>query len=414
MSKKIMRQKTVKRRHRLEYLKRHPLVVPVATFLVLFFVTLTGFVAMGGETIGASDTRVVRLHVNDEPQVIPTRAKTVGELLERRGIEVDDKDIIEPSLDTEISADDFQINVYKARTVMVVDEGQKLVAVSAEPSPEAVAEEAGLKVYPEDIIEKAPVDLADPAEAIQDGLVTEKVVIDRATPVQINLYGKNIEVRTHAKTVGELLAEKNVIVKAGDTLKPAADTPLESATSVFVTRFGTEIETTEEIIPMPVEYIDDPNLAVGTTRVKKTGSEGRKVVTYEIKLKNGQVASKEVLQEVIAQEAVPQVVIRGTKVIISNPSANVKLGQQIAAEMGWSHQFSCIYNIFQRESGWNHLAGNANSGAYGIPQALPGSKMGPGWQSDPAVQIRWGIGYMVNRYGSPCGAEDFWQLNHWY
>ncbi len=70
--------------------------------------------------------------------------------------------------------------------------------------------------------------------------------------------------------------------------------------------------------------------------------------------------------------------------------------------------------ITQRESGWNHLASNRSSGAHGIPQALPGRKMGPGWESDPSVQIRWGIGYMVNRYGSPCGAQAFWNINHWY
>ena len=75
---------------------------------------------------------------------------------------------------------------------------------------------------------------------------------------------------------------------------------------------------------------------------------------------------------------------------------------------GWSSsQFSCLDPLWNLESGWNVYASNPSSGAYGIPQALPGSKMasaGPDWQSDAATQIRWGLGYIQAMYGSPCGA----------
>jgi hypothetical protein len=79
-------------------------------------------------------------------------------------------------------------------------------------------------------------------------------------------------------------------------------------------------------------------------------------------------------------------------------------------------QFPCVNAIFTRESNWNPYAANA-SGAYGIPQALPGSKMasqGPNWQTNPTTQIRWGIWYMKTRYGSPCGAWAFWQGHNYY
>ena len=86
--------------------------------------------------------------------------------------------------------------------------------------------------------------------------------------------------------------------------------------------------------------------------------------------------------------------------------------QQIALGMlgsyGWSSsQFSCLDSLWNQESGWNVYASNPSSGAYGIPQALPGSKMasaGADWQSDAATQIRWGLGYIQAMYGSPCGA----------
>lgn len=80
-------------------------------------------------------------------------------------------------------------------------------------------------------------------------------------------------------------------------------------------------------------------------------------------------------------------------------------------------QETCVDQIFQRESRWNPRATNPQSGAYGIPQALPGSKMasaGPDWKTNPETQIRWGIGYMNSRYGSPCAAWGFWQAHGWY
>jgi hypothetical protein len=76
----------------------------------------------------------------------------------------------------------------------------------------------------------------------------------------------------------------------------------------------------------------------------------------------------------------------------------------LVAAHGWDNsQFGCLVNLWNRESGWNSKAANP-SGAYGIPQALPGSKMGAGWNTDYRVQVRWGIGYIAARYGSPCGA----------
>jgi len=96
--------------------------------------------------------------------------------------------------------------------------------------------------------------------------------------------------------------------------------------------------------------------------------------------------------------------------------------QQIALAMlasyGWSSgQFTCLDALWQHESGWNVYASNPGSGAYGIPQALPGSKMasgGPDWQSDAATQIRWGLSYIQATYGSPCAASAHEEATGWY
>ncbi|MGW0753872.1 aggregation-promoting factor C-terminal-like domain-containing protein [Streptomyces sp. NPDC002587] len=89
----------------------------------------------------------------------------------------------------------------------------------------------------------------------------------------------------------------------------------------------------------------------------------------------------------------------------------------IAQQMVPAGQFQCFSNIVNAESTWNYKAVNSSSGAYGLVQALPGSKMssaGADWRTNPATQIKWGLNYMNERYGSPCGAWSFHQANDWY
>ncbi len=102
---------------------------------------------------------------------------------------------------------------------------------------------------------------------------------------------------------------------------------------------------------------------------------------------------------------------------IPSPGTAQHIAYTLLPSFGFStSQFSCLNNIWSRESGWSVTAANA-SGAYGIPQALPGSKMataGPNWQTNATTQIKWGLGYIKGRYGSPCNAWAFWQANGWY
>ncbi|GII27311.1 hypothetical protein Pmi06nite_07530 [Planotetraspora mira] len=91
---------------------------------------------------------------------------------------------------------------------------------------------------------------------------------------------------------------------------------------------------------------------------------------------------------------------------------------RLVSRRAWpSTQFQCLDSLWTRESNWNHRAYNAGSGAYGIPQALPGSKMGyvaEDWRFNPQTQIRWGLRYIKGRYGSPCGAWGHFQSHNWY
>jgi hypothetical protein len=95
-----------------------------------------------------------------------------------------------------------------------------------------------------------------------------------------------------------------------------------------------------------------------------------------------------------------------------------EIAKALLGEFGFGQdQFGCLDSLWMRESGWRVNAANPSSSAYGIPQALPGSKMssaGSDWATNPATQIRWGLGYIEDRYGSPCGAWGHSQSYGWY
>lgn len=97
---------------------------------------------------------------------------------------------------------------------------------------------------------------------------------------------------------------------------------------------------------------------------------------------------------------------------------NRALGKEMMLQAGYSEdQFVCLEKLWTRESGWNHLARNPSSGAYGIPQSLPASKMasaGSDWQTNPRTQIKWGLGYINGRYGTPCNALNHSNSVGWY
>ncbi|HET6530568.1 MAG TPA: lytic transglycosylase domain-containing protein [Actinoplanes sp.] len=99
-------------------------------------------------------------------------------------------------------------------------------------------------------------------------------------------------------------------------------------------------------------------------------------------------------------------------------SGNRATGCALMLDAGFAiDQFPCLNKLWAKESGWNHRASNPSSGAYGIPQALPGSKMGSkgsDWRTNPATQIKWGLGYIKGRYGTPCKAWAHSQDVGWY
>jgi hypothetical protein len=99
-------------------------------------------------------------------------------------------------------------------------------------------------------------------------------------------------------------------------------------------------------------------------------------------------------------------------------TGNKAVGCSLVVKAGLGlDQMACLDKLFTKESGWKTSAKNSSSGAYGIPQALPGSKMavfGSDWQTNPATQISWGLSYIKSKYSTPCGAWSHSQSTGWY
>jgi hypothetical protein len=126
-----------------------------------------------------------------------------------------------------------------------------------------------------------------------------------------------------------------------------------------------------------------------------------------------QAHDKKVAEEAAAAAAAEELARANT------PEGAKETAREMAAsDYGWGDdQFSCLSNLWQKESGWSYTAENASSGAYGIPQALPGSKMatiGDDWRTNASTQIAWGLSYIDRAYGTPCSAWSHSQAVNWY
>ncbi|MGW1892287.1 aggregation-promoting factor C-terminal-like domain-containing protein [Streptomyces sp. NPDC002004] len=130
-----------------------------------------------------------------------------------------------------------------------------------------------------------------------------------------------------------------------------------------------------------------------------------------------QKAEKEAKERKAAQVTASRSGTRGASIFPVRSSYTIAQIQMIARQIVGAGRFQCFSNIVGHESTWNYQAVNAGSGAYGLVQAYPGSKMssvGADWRTNPATQIKWGLNYMNQRYGSPCQAWSYWQVHHSY
>lgn len=375
-----------------------------AGLIVVIFGLVTGLIPPPKHVL-ADSSHIVSVYFDGQQKVITTNAGTVSDALNQAGVTLGRADVAEPKLDTKIEAGYFNINVYRSRPVVVVDGASHKTVSTASQSPNIIAQAAGYTVYPEDTYDISTID-----EVAQLKVVGQQVVIHRATALVLLADGNRTTVRTQQKTVGGLLNERDLALGPKDTVDPSINTSVSPGMSVQINRIKVVEMKQAEPIAFTIRTSSDPSLSIDTTKVTTPGVNGEKVSTFRVHYQNGVEQSRELLGQLTTKQPTAEVKIVGTK--IDYAADPVGLGRQMAAERGWTDsQWQALYQLWQRESGWNPSSRNTSSGACGIPQASPCSKIS---DHSTAGQITWGLNYIAGKYGNPGNAWAYWQSHHSY
>ena len=272
----------------------------------LFFVNQA--LADTAKPVAKAGERLVNIYDRGVEKTIVTKARTVREALKLAKISIDERqDVVEPGLDSEMVAEKYNINIFRARPITIVDGNKRLKITTAEQTPALIAKAAGLEVFTED---KTALGKGD--NIVVDGADTV-MKVERASVVNFVLYGKESVFRTHAKTVGELLKDKNITLQKDDTLSVDRSARIVPGMKIELWRNGKQTVTVEEDVKFQTEKVQDANRDLGYREVKQAGENGKKNVTYEIEMKNGVEVSRKEIASVVTKESKKQIEIVGAK-----------------------------------------------------------------------------------------------------
>lgn len=286
-----------------------PLGALIVSFILLFFLVLSTIVANVNATDGKGslEGRILTIHDGDTSRVIITQANTIGEALSEAGVVMESSDAVEPAASEVLVASEYDVNIYRARPVVVIDGLTKSRIITPYQSAKKIAVSAGITLYDGDLTV-----LTKSEDIVSDGAGLILTIV-RATPFSFTLYGKTNELRTQAKTVGDMLKEKGISLSSDDKLSPSIDSAISPNMSIRVWREGSQTVTVDEAINFEVEKIQDGDRYVGYNEVKTAGQNGSRSVTYEITIQDGQEVGRREIASITTKEPVKQVEIVGVK-----------------------------------------------------------------------------------------------------
>ena len=382
----------------------------IAGFASLGFLLLLNIFAVAGKNSAKATgqgNKILTVFESGQKTSFKTNAKTVREALKAQKINFSKEDSVEPGLDEELTGAEYSINIYRAKPVVIEDGELKTKILTAAQTPRQIAEKADLNVHNEDKLA-----FEESGNILEDGSINT-LKITRAKEISVDLFGKTESFRTQAKTVEDFLKEKKIVLGKDDDISIDLKTQISNGLNFRIWRNGKQTLTVEEPTDFQTETIQDANKDSGYKEIKEAGEKGTKSVTYEVEMQNGKEISRKKINETEIKAAKKQVVIVGTKTSLP---AGSHTDWMSAAGISASDQGSANA-IISQESGWRVNATNRSSGAYGIPQALPGSKMasaGSDWQTNPITQLKWMNSYVVGRYGSWQNAYAHKKSKGWY
>ena len=365
-----------------------------------------------GDTIVVRSSRAYTVTVDGETRTLWTTATSAD------GILADAAPLgstVALAADRSASRDELTPLVSRPRNIFVSADGTtREVAVRPGQDTRAILESAGVSVHALDrvTVENGTTgELTINVSRVTRGEATETVEIpfSETTTNSNDMFVGESQVTTTGQngvTTWTVWQEKD-----GDRVLTSVPIT-EHSTSQPVTQVRSE--GTKEVTPAALVAAGiDPK----ATLEEKEEADGTTSVRYRAKL--GSISSKEEIAEITGEskngDAAAEVGDVPTNYSGEDPRS---LARPIVSAQGWGDsEYQCLILLWNRESQWNPYAENAYSGAYGIPQALPGSKMasaGADWRTNPITQINWGIGYIKGRYGTPCSAWAHSNAVGWY
>lgn len=356
----------------------------------------------------ADSAKVVSLYADGQKRMFTTDAVTVGDVLVRTNIKLGPHDLVEPAASTNVPTGFFNINVYRARPVLVVDGQNGKIIDTAYASPHLIAQDAGIKTYPEDVYTDQFV-----TNFVGDGTVGEKVTVIAAKPVELSVDGTTKTIRTQADTVGTMLEDAHIALGAQDTTSLPLTQPIIPGASLTITRVADVTVTRHEGITHATKTIKDPNIYVGQSQVTQAGKDGSKDVTYHIRYNDGVEVSRNVLGIANQVNPVDQVVHSGTRVRFGGSIEYWRPAVESAAAANGLDP-NLMLAIMNCESHGNAAASNGTH--FGLYQYDPSTWAGTGGSMDNIYDGNTQItktAYKIAHYGtSPWNASKFCWVNY--
>lgn len=347
----------------------------------------------------AANATTLTIDYNGDIRTVGVYGDTVADALASQHIELNRDDIVQPAADAEVGPGGTVV-VRTSREITVELDGQIITLRTTAGTVGELLAALGPRG-----------DGALATASRTTRLDRDPVRFSTVKKVNIAVDGSVLEFSTTRSTVRAVFEQAGIALAEGDVTSVPLDAAAVDGMIVMVSRDASSSRTVTEVVPFKTETVEDPSLPEGYESIRTAGVAGEAEVTYAVKTVGGAVVERSVVKRKIIREPVNEVLVVGTMDVATapvDPGSARALGQAMAAERGWgADEFACLDQLWQKESGWRWNADNPSSSAYGIPQALPGSKMatvGDDWLTNPATQIEWGLGYISSRYGTPCNA----------
>jgi len=266
--------------------------------MIVFVMTLVGFGSIAQAQ--GQDGRLLTVYDRSVQKVFLSKEATIGAALKAQNIELDAHDTVEPSVKQELVASHYQVNIYRARPVVVVDGAARVKTVSSHQTARQIATDANVTLYDEDTTTLKPL-----TDFVNDGAGLQ-LTITRAKTIILDLYGKNTNIRTQAKTVGAMLKEKNIVLGTSGRVSVPETTLITEGLAVRVWREGKQTVSIDQAIPVMNQIVYDADRPIGYRAVEKAGVPGSRSITYQLEIKDGIEISRVEIANIVTRNPTQQ------------------------------------------------------------------------------------------------------------